>query len=190
MRTIFVFAILMFATGLISQDIDGKNFSLGPKLGINISDNSASGTKSTTGLVAGLTSTYSINELTGIGIDLLFSGQGFKVGNTKTSLNYIQIPVLYKVFFNRLGNKFRPRIELGLAPAFLISAERNNVDVKNAFNNVDLLFQAGIGFNYRLSSRFWLNVDARSQWGLIDVYDNTASKNNVIGLNVGLAMGI
>ncbi|MBK8634535.1 MAG: hypothetical protein IPN72_13605 [Saprospiraceae bacterium] len=53
-------------------------------------------------------------------------------------LNYVKVPVLYKFFFNKLGDAFRPRLELGFSPGFLMSAKTNNVDVKPSYSSFDI----------------------------------------------------
>ncbi|HOY14376.1 MAG TPA: porin family protein [Saprospiraceae bacterium] len=189
----FACLITFFGFGLNAQSND--NFSLGPKIGINFANVNSENTDINTGLVFGITSTYSLNEMSGIGVDLLYSQQGFKSGNSSVDLNYVKVPVLYKFFFNKLGDAFRPRLELGLSPGFLLTAKTNDVDVKPAYNSFDIGAMGGLGFNYRVGSRLWLNVDLRADLGLTNLSNTNVLglndlKNRTIGFNIGLAYGI
>lgn len=190
MRTIFVFVAFMLVTNIFSQEVDGNNFSLGPKIGLNISGNSLESSATRIGWQAGVTSTYSINEMSGVGIDLFYSGQGYKSGDTDVQLVYAQLPVVYKYFFNKLGNRFRPRVELGVSPAILLDSKGDKADFNSSVNSYDFSVVGGLGFNYRLNTKFWLNVDLRTQWGMVNVFRDVDSKNRVYILNAGIAMGI
>lgn len=179
--------------GLSAQT--STNFSFGPKIGVNFANVNSENTDVNTGLVLGLTSTYSINETSGIGVDVLYSQQGFKGNNYTVDMNYIKVPVLYKLFFNELGDAFRPRLEVGFSPGYLVSANSNGVDAKPSYNSFDIGAMGGIGFNYRVGSRIWLNVDLRADLGLTNLSNTNVLglgdvKNRTIGFNVGLAYGI
>ena len=194
MKQLF-FACLITFLGLSLNAQSNDNFSLGPKIGINFANVNGENTDVNTGLVFGLTSTYSLNEMSGIGVDLLYSQQGFKSGNSEVDLNYVKVPVLYKFFFNKLGDAFRPRLELGFSPGFLMSAKTNNVDVKPTYNSFDIGAMGGLGFNYRVGSRLWLNVDLRADLGLTNLSNTNVLgvndlKNRTVGFNIGLAYGI
>ena len=194
MKQLFFACVIAFC-GLSLSAQSNDNFSLGPKIGINFANVNSENTDVNTGLVFGLTSTYSLNEMSGIGVDLLYSQQGFKSGNSEVDLNYVKVPVLYKFFFNKLGDAFRPRLELGFSPGFLMSAKTNNVDVKPTYNSFDIGAMGGLGFNYRVGSRLWLNVDLRADLGLTNLSNTNVLglsdlKNRTVGFNIGLAYGI
>ena len=197
MKQLFFACIIAFC-GLSLSAQSNDNFSLGPKIGINFANVNNEFTDINPGLVFGLTSTYSLNETSGIGVDLLYSQQGFKaqnVSNSYVNLNYLKVPILYKFFFNKLGDAFRPRLELGFSPGFLMSAKTNNVDVKPTYNSFDIGAMGGLGFNYRVGSRLWLNVDLRADLGLTNLSNTNVLgvndlKNRTVGFNIGLAYGI
>jgi len=187
-KTVFVLFIIS-TMGLVGQN--SNNLSIGPKVGVNLSNVNGESTEIIPGLAFGLTSTYSFLETNGIGIDLLYSGQGFKNGNSITRINYLKVPVLYKLFFNELGDAFRPRIEVGFSPGFLLNAKNGETIVSNAYENFEVGVIGGLGFNYRLSNRMWLNADARADFGLTDIRTNNSDLNNRnINFNVGIAYGL
>lgn len=196
MKTIImtVLALYMSASGF-AQIAD--QISLGPRVGVNIANvSNVEDSKSLVGLAAGLTMTYSFTEKSGLTVDLLYSGEGFKDdADNELKLGYIALPIYYDLFFGELGNPFRPKVYVGIAPAFLISAKANDTDVKDFYSSFNFSVSGGLGFNYRLSDRIWLNTDVRAFIGLMDVRDeayrvgDTAASRN-IQLSVGVAYGL
>ncbi|NND33633.1 MAG: PorT family protein [Saprospiraceae bacterium] len=190
MKNIFLIALLVLAGWLQSSAQLENRFSIGPRIGANISNVTVSGTETLTGLAAGLTSTYSINETSGITLDALYSAEGYKSGNNEVHLNYLRIPILYNSFFGKLGEPFRPKIYAGFSPGFLISAENNNSDIKSQYKSAVLDLVGGIGFNYRLANRVWLNIDVRAFLGLNNLAERGDEKNRTIQPSLGIAYGI
>lgn len=190
MKKLAILIILcLFGKMLFAQN--STNFSIGPKFGLTLSETNATNADIIPGIQYGITSTYSINQSSGVGVDVLLSQNGYKVNNNVYRLNYIKIPLLYKFFFNELGDAFRPRIEVGLSPAFLLNASNEETNISNAYNKTALGVMGGLGFNYRLSNRVWLNADLRADYGLTDItVNNSNPKNRVIGINLGVAYGL
>lgn len=168
-----------------------NRFSIGPRLGANFSNVNSNDTKNLTGLVAGLTSTYSINEKSGITVDLLYSGEGHQRGNQEVERKYLKIPILYNTFWGKLGEAFRPKIYVGFAPGFLIEAEVNNIETTGENNPTVLDIVGGLGFNQRLGNRIWLNADLRAFWGITPIQDsNNSYKNRTLQASLGIAYGL
>ena len=194
---LFIIAFLVCSTGMVTaQELTQNNFSIGPRIGLNLSNvNHPDAAKMLPGLVAGVTSTYSINENSGITVDLLYSGEGYKIGDEKFNLNYLRIPLLYNIFFGELGESFRPKVFLGPQAGFLLSAEAGGVDVKDNVKNFSFGLGAGLGFNYQLQERVWLNTDLRSFFDLTSLDETTPvndekSRIQNIQLSVGIAWGL
>jgi outer membrane protein W len=126
----------------------------------------------------------------------LYSGEGYALDGNDLHLNYLQIPIYFDLFFGQLGDKFRPKVYAGFAPGFLLNAKNNDVKVnKDVFNSVNLALSGGLGFNYRLASRVWLNTDLRAFLGLNDIRDKSLQNgdknaNSTIQLSLGLAYGL
>jgi outer membrane protein W len=171
-----------------------SQFSIGPRIGVNIaSATNIEDSKSLVGLAAGITSTYSFSEKSGLTVDLLYSGEGFahEFSDTKVKLGYLQIPILYDFFFGELGSAFRPKAYAGIAPAFLISAKQNDTDIKDSFNGLNFSIVAGLGANYRLSDQVWLNGDIRALIGLTDIRDKDIQDDvNVNSRNIQISLGV
>ncbi len=192
MKTIKVILTLICALCLFhfSQAQLENRFSIGPRIGANFASTNQD-VSSLTGLVAGLTSTYSINETSGITVDALFSARGFSAQNLDTKLNYLSIPILYDVFFGRLGEPFRPKLYVGFAPGFLLDAKRQNNDISSQYKSSTFDFVGGGGFNYRLANRVWLNADLRALLGMSDLTEGaTDVKNRTVQVSLGIAYGL
>lgn len=188
-KSIFLGAFFVLITTISYSQIENR-FSIGPRVGANFSNVNSDATKSLTGLTAGITSTYSINESSGITVDLLYSAEGYKTGNLEVARDYLKIPVLYNSFLGKLGEAFRPKLYAGFAPGFLLEAQANNSDIKNQSNSTTLDLVGGLGFNQRLANRIWLNVDLRAFWGLNSIEKSGDKKNRTIQASLGIAYGL
>jgi len=191
----FFLAISLFLIGIGAANAQvGDQTSIGPRFGVNFSNvSNVDDSESLTGFVAGLTSTYSISEATGLTVDLLYSGEGFKVNGSEHRLNYIQIPILFDLFFGELGEKFRPKVYAGISPGFLLNAKVNDNEVEDFYNSFNFALAGGLGFNYRVGSRIWLNTDLRALLGLSDIRQEPAGDKNAnsnLQLSLGLAYGL
>ncbi len=174
-----------------------ERFSIGPRAGVNFSNvSNLDGSKSLTGLVLGLTSTYSFNESSGLTIDLLYAQEGYKtpVAEVDQRLDYLQVPILFDLFFGTLGKPFRPKVYLGVVPGFLLGAKLDGNTVnKDIYNGFYFGLGGGLGFNYRVGSKIWLNVDLRAQMGLTDIRDNKVGDQialRTVQPSIGLAYGL
>ena len=189
-------SLFLLATGVTNAQV-GDQTSIGPRVGVNFSNvSNIEGSKSLTGLVLGLTSTYSISEATGLTVDLLYSQEGYTLSDVDLRLNYLQIPIYFDLFFGQLGDKFRPKVYAGVVPGFLLSAKNGDAKVDNDFfNSVNFAVSGGLGFNLRVASRVWLNTDLRAYLGLNDIRDKSLqdgdkNANSTIQLSLGLAYGL
>lgn len=192
---ILVIISSLFIIGQLNAQDD--KFSIGPRVGVNFANvSNVENSKSLTGLAIGLTSTYSINETAGLTFDLLYSGEGYKSGNDEYKLNYLQIPIYFDVFLGEQGEQFRPKVYAGFVPGFLLNAKTNDTELnKDDFNGFNFAFSGGLGFNYRVGSRIWLNTDLRAYLGLTDIRDEALQigdkrANNNVQLSLGLAYGL
>lgn len=197
--------LLISVFALFSLSIaSAQEFSLGPTIGLNNSwiDEVPGDNEALLGLNAGLTLVYSTEEHWGVGLDLKYSGEGMKTklrGETATTrLNYVRIPIKLIYFFNNFGNDFRPKIYVGPSLGILAGGETKlflpsgtaKVDSKDLYEDVDLGLLFGTGFNYRIASGTWLNVDLAYGHGFTDIAKTGDAYNRNFSLNVGLAWGL
>ena len=173
----------------LSAQLENR-FSIGPRVGVNFTNHTGNANSSVQKIVAGITSTYSINENSGVTVDALYSSRGYAISNITSTVNYLEIPIAYNTFFGSLGERFRPKIYAGIAPSILLNAERGNSEITSQFNSTTLSILGGLGFNYRLANRVWLNTDLRALLGVSDVEKNRDYQDRTIQLSVGIAYGI
>lgn len=165
-----------------------QNVSFGIKGGVNISSlnqNENNPFNSKVGLYLGGLAHAHINETWAIQPEIFYSSEGAKSPNTRTSLNYINVPVLLQYMFaNGL------RLEAGPQLGFLVSAksETNNVTVDNKnFKSTAFSIPLGIGYLTPLG----LGFDARAVLGLSDLSEdnNPRVRSNVFQLGVFYQFG-
>jgi outer membrane protein W len=189
-----LFILLMITTGWITSNAQVKDrWSIGPRGGVNFANvTHVEESQSITGLVLGLTTTYSLNENTGLTLEALYSVEGYKAPFTEEHLRYLQIPLYFDYFFGELGNRLRPKVYAGVVPGFFLGGTVNNLDLnKDYYNKFVFAVSGGFGANYRISNRVWLNGDLRSFIGLSDIRssDNQTGES-VNPRNVQLSLGI
>ena len=192
---ILVIISSLFIIGQLNAQDD--KFSIGPRVGVNFANvSNVENSKSLTGLAIGLTSTYSINETAGLTFDLLYSGEGYELGDDALKLSYLQIPIYFDVFLGQQGENFRPKVYAGFVPGFLLHAKANDTELdKDQFSGFNFAFSGGLGFNLRVTDRVWLNTDLRAYLGLTDIRDDAfqvgdKQANNNVQLSLGLAYGL
>lgn len=193
-KQIFILGLFLSGIEMAYAQSPGDQTSIGPRVGVNFSNvSNVDNSESLTGLAIGLTTTYSINEATGLTVDLLYSQEGYELNGNEYRLNYLQIPIYYDLFFGELGERFRPKIYAGLVPGFLLDAKVDDVELNDVYNSFNIALSGGGGFNYRVGSRIWLNTDLRAYAGLSEIReDATGDKmaNSNIQLSLGLAYGL
>jgi hypothetical protein len=195
MKTTKMLVTLLFAV-LLSAVVNAQSddrFSIGPRGGINLANvTNIDESQSITGVVLGLTSTYSFNEKFGLTVDALYSVEGYKAPFENYHLRYLQIPIYFDVFFGELGNRFRPKAYIGVSPAFFLTGTLNELDVNETyFNKFILHATGGVGFNYRVANRIWLNTDVRAFVGLGDIRSaDFATGESIMPRNVQLTLGL
>lgn len=200
MKTTKIFVVLLWSTLAVTASLfaQGKDrMSIGPRGGVNISGvTNVDESQTVSGAVFGLTSTYSFNEHTGLTLDLLYSVEGYKAPFEKYKLRYLHVPVYFDVFFGQLGQRFRPKVYAGISPAFFLSGTLNELDVNAPYYNSFILHATGgLGFNYRIANRIWLNTDARIFLGLQDIRSSEVrtgadTKPYTYQFTLGLAYGL
>jgi hypothetical protein len=198
-RFLAIGAFLAFALPHNSK-AQGKIWSIGPEIGANFSKygRDASGSDVKAGFLGGLALTYSIENTHAITGKLLFAQKGAEINGVKQSLNYLEVPVIGRFFFNRDGN-FRPNIFLGPSFGFLTSAtnkvgENSPAAINNyrdTYKPFDLGVTGGLGLNFLIARETRLLFDARYTHGLSDVTKASGYINNkAISLTAGVSFGL
>lgn len=114
--------------------------------------------------------------------ELVFSAQGTKYESNgedfNLNLNYINVPVLFQYMFD---NGFR--LQAGPQVGFLVSAEANDVDVKDNLQGVD--FGLGLGASY-VNPASGFGFDARYNHGLSNINENDGFDSYNRGFQLGV----
>lgn len=193
-----LFIVLMITTGWIASNAQEEDrWSIGPRGGVNFANvTNVEESQSITAMVLGLTTTYSFNENTGLTLEALYSVEGFKAPFTEMHLRYLQIPLYFDYFFGKLGDRLRPKVYVGIVPGFFLGGTDNDLDVnKDYYNKFVVAASGGLGVNWRIANRIWLNADLRSFVGLSDIRssDNQMGdsvKPSNVQFSLGLCYGI
>lgn len=153
---------------------------IGLKGGLNYSKVDVSNLSSSakTGIHGGAFALFRFAKV-GIQPELILSQQGSKVDFDNLESDYINIPIILKIYLVAGLN-----LQVGPQFGFLNKAELDNQDVKDLLKKSDI--SAGLGFGW--DAPFGLIFDARYNLGITDNNDNLyneAIKNQVIQLSVG-----
>ncbi len=191
---ITLFTLLLIQQPLLAQDW----ISVGPRVGLNYTNQAGDNIEPdyAFGLVAGITSTFSLRERSGLTVELLYAEEGAEsLEEVELDLSYLRLPILYNIFFRDVGDAFRPKIYIGLQPGLLLEAEIDEADRTDSYNSFALGGTVGIGFNYQVGEELWLNTDLRYNRGFTDIAEDTAFfegdiYNQGFQLSLGLAFGL
>jgi hypothetical protein len=179
-----------------------KVWSFGPELGVNFSKfgKDADETDYQTGLIAGGFLTYSILNTHAFTAKILYSQKGARdeASNTNVQLNYIEVPIIWRVFFNREGD-VRPNVFAGPSFGFLNGVKVKVADgdfetldnYEDSFNSFDVGLGLGLGLNIRVGNEVYFIVDTRYTFGFSDLSKSATDVNNqAIAITAGLSFGI
>lgn len=174
--------------------------SFGPMLGTNITTlSNIPNAKNTAGLSIGGFFNQSVNEHFGINVKALFSqfGTAYENSTVKNRLNYFQVPVSAVYYLGNSGNRLRPKVFAGLYGASLTNSDENNdnsivVNGQTDYKSFDAGGQLGLGFNYRVRPRSWLNVEVGYTQGFVGVseFQGDNLRNQGYNVNVGLSFAL
>lgn len=179
MKKILVLAVL---TVLGFTDVNAQKFNFGVKGGLNFATISGDNIKNTGTVAAfnfGVMSEISISDKFSFQPELMFSGQGYSLGDDVIALSYLNVPLMGKYYLTKGLS-----VEAGPQLGFLLGAKHESLDVKDSFKTFDFGINAGLG--YKLNNG--LNFGARYNLGLTNINDQNGSgknKNGVIQVSVG-----
>jgi len=164
--TLLLGATLLTCTTIFAQ--------LSPRLfikaGVNLADLKLEGvnndaTDMKVGFHGGLGAHFHLAPEWALQPELLYSQEGTKVGNDKTKLDYINIPLMLQYMFN---NGFR--LEAGPQFGFMVNSKYEEDDGTEVnLDNVYKTPNVGIGFGLNYLSYSGLGVGARYNLGLSNI---------------------
>lgn len=189
---ILSFVFLYFCLSLDAQ----TNFSFGVKAGANFSTITGEGMEGSDALIApqagGLVNIAAANAegyyKFVVQAEILYSMQGVKSGNDKTSLSYINVPIMIQRFINASGFY----LETGPQAGFLIGAKQtvdgSKTDVKSELKTFDFSVNFGLGYQ----SKKGIGIGARYGLGITPINKTASSydlKNAVISAGLFYVFG-
>ncbi len=186
MRTYLSFLLVLVAMGSSAY---AQEMNIGIKGGLNaytIGGDDTNDIKTKLGFNLGLLGHLHISEQFGLQPEIVYSTQGAKgndgSGDLNLNLDYINVPVLFQYMYD---NGFR--IQAGPQLGFLTSAKAKgdgvSVDVKDAFNSIDVALSVGASYVNPASG---LGVDARYNYGISNINEDDSSKAFNRGFQVGV----
>lgn len=184
--------LFVFATISFSASAQYGEFYYGAKLGVNVANMSSKDQgEPVVRMNIGLTSDYRFNYRFALGTELFYSGTGTSMwanvdvdGKMKRdivhfNLNYINIPVLAKVYLVEGLN-----LEVGAQVGFLVSSAinyRGSKEKQSSSNLNRVEFAVPVGLMYDFDNG--LTVSARMQIGVTELVAD--DRNNIISVGVG-----
>lgn len=169
------FFVLFFSLMLNSANAQGWGVRAGANIS-TLSGNDIGDIKSQIGAYAGVYKEFQIIEkLLFIQPEVQYSKQGFDTDEKNYNLNYVQIPIMAKLYFLKVIS-----VETGPQFGLLVN---DNVDDSDGFelNTSDPAWAFGLNFNLPLH----LSVGARYITSFSEVIDNSSAKNQVFQVGLG-----
>ncbi|HTJ48339.1 MAG TPA: porin family protein [Cyclobacteriaceae bacterium] len=184
LQTVLVL-LSMISVGTYAQGISG-----GAKLGLNLADQtySGSGSYSSPGIrpdfhVGGYL-TLMFTEHMGLQPEVLYSGQGAKSGSSKLKLNYITVPILFRFNVNKVLS-FHAGPQFGVLASAKLKNGSNSVDYKDNYKSSDV----GIAIGTTVDLPMKLNFTFRIIKGLSDINNVDNSSVKIRNFNIQLSVG-
>lgn len=186
--------------------LQNSPISVGPKLGVNLSDFSGdveeaidSGSDMKTGFIGGAFLAWAISDWFTFQPEFLYSQRGADAGDYDGTvcLNYIEFPLLAMLTIPMEG-RFTPNVFAGPSIAFNIKAEASSggvdLDIKDEISSTDVGIVLGAGVKVGAIGPGAITADIRYTIGLTNVLDSAVAdladwsvKNSVFAFMVGYA---
>jgi hypothetical protein len=187
MKKIILVAMVVFGlTTAQAQQREKGTIEIIPQIGYSISGFSgsdASDDGAISSLNFGFGADYYLNNRWSIRSGLHYQTMGTDIDNTILGLSYLTIPLNANWHF---GKTRKWNLNFGPSVGFLTYAKSGDVDVKDAYNNIQVGLNVGIGYKFELTKKLGLLVDYQGMAGLTDASKDLNVKNNYGSLNVGV----
>lgn len=190
MKKIMLMAAFMVAAISANAQNAVGEITLKPMVGMTIANITKVSGDAKIGLAAGVEAEYGVSNNFSVTGGVVYSMQGTKYdyeyagykATVKDNFDYINIPILANYYIVP-----GLAIKAGIQPAFNV---RSKVKTEAAGKSVDadadgvksFDFSIPVGLSYELSD---FVLDARYQWGLTKIADESDSKNSVFMISIG-----
>jgi len=167
---------IIFLSLFVSAGAMAQNYGFGVKAGVNGSDfrTGNDNFEMKLGYLLGIYANLRLSERVGFQPELVYSNQGAATNDIDVNLNYLNIPMMFKLYVT-------PAVNLQLGPyiGFIVdkrlTSDLDNLDkddIEDSFKGLDVGLAGGI--NFEAAGGF--NVGVRYAYGFSDVnkgYDQT-----------------
>ncbi len=189
MKKLFVMAAMVLSSVGAFAQYSAGDITIQPKVGLSIADcTDADDSKTRAGVVAGAELEYHLSPLVGISAGLQYSMQGCKVkedGIEATIKNdYLNIPILAN-FYVAQGLAIKAGVQPGFKLSSKVTAKAGGISAttdidSDVFKSFDLSIPVGVSYEYQN-----IVLDARYNWGVTKIADDSNSKNSVFQITLG-----
>jgi len=190
MKKLAVIICIIAVFGFANKAAAQAQVAIGLKGGLNFSKVDESGIDNKTGIHAGGFVLIKASKI-GVQPEVIFSRQGFTQpstsGDLKTQIDYVNIPIILKLYtVAGINLQIGPQFGFAASAKQELPAGLPDVDIKDAVKGTDVSLGLGLGVDLP----FGLTVDGRYNLGLSKVFDSTSTgssdaKNQVIQISVG-----
>lgn len=185
-------AIVSLMIAIVSiNTLHAQEFYWGPRLGLNVSGlTKTSYAKSRARMNFGLHGGYKINDVIGVQLEALYSLQGASShnSNVKTSLNYLKVPILAKIYL--IGGL---NVEAGIGFNWLLYAAEKGVTSAGEEYTINIYdrsrifdFTIPVGLNYQFKRLFDIGV----RYDISTVRASDDSNNRAKSSNWSIHVGV
>ena len=183
--------VATFALATVSVNAQNAvgQWTIQPKVGMNIANLTDAEADPRIGFAVGAELEYGIADIFGISAGVVYSMQGAKASGDvegvkadgTLKLDYINVPIMANVYVTK-----GLAVKLGIQPGFLVN-DKAKVTVKGTSVEEDagaksFDFSIPVGLSYEYQN---FVLDARYNWGLTKVADETSIKNSVFQITLG-----
>lgn len=175
--------VLSFSIAIAQNSSDKSepgSMYFGVKAGIDFGSESGAGyDASGVGILIGGTFQYNITEAISAAPELFLQSSVYSIYSYKDKLNYINLPLLAKYTFQKIGVSAIAGPQLG----FLISAkDANDNDIKSSYKTVNFSLALGGSYDYKK-----FEFGARYNIGLSNVNSGSSVTDNISGFTLSVA---
>ena len=189
--TLVIFSFSFLATQVNAQDA----VKTGAKGGLNFATMS-DGYDTRTGFVVGGFAKFGIPDSPlSIQPEVMYSQQGGKVDNNEIRIDYLQVPVLFKLAMSQ-GGTVEPNLFAGPYAGLRILAEQEggtgglfggSTNIENQTEQVDYGLSFGGGIDIEVGNSIF-TMDARYNLGLADAFTDRDGKHRVFAITFGISL--
>lgn len=192
-KLILTSIILLFGVCYMNAQINSDEVQWGAKAGANFSSVTGDDVKKAKSIVdfnIGLLAEVPLSEQISLQPEVLYSRQGFKIsendfGKATYNLDYIQVPVLVKVYLAEgLNIHAGPQIGFNIHEDMDIETDWGDVNIDTEDSDVkDISFDVAAGLEYKFDGGFFVN--ARYNYGITKLADDFDAHNSVFQIGGG-----